>query len=484
MKIKHQEIVVPNDGTDPFINCKLDRRDYANILTDIVSTYADGFVMALNNEWGAGKTTFVKMWRQSLKNEGYKTLYYNAWENDFEKDVLVALISELEELKDADKLANPEAVENAYKSVVKKAALLTKKVGPGIIRAAFKKYADTDSEDLLKIIEGTSEVALETLEAEITSYTKRKEGLKEFRGSLELLVKNVTSKKPVVFFIDELDRCRPTYSVEVLETVKHLFSVPGIVFVLSIDKEQLGHAVKGVYGSEGLNSDEYLRRFIDVEYNLPKPDSRQVSEYLYQYFGFAQFIEETNRIGSSSFRDDKINFINFAALLFHSEKINFRQAEKIFAIARVALKTFKQNNFIFPDLLIFLIFLKVLNPKVYLGILNKTYTVQELIDEIDRFLIGMASSDDGKYFGFAIVVQLAHYYHNFKVDGIYSTQQISFNREDKGIQDKIFITSKLESSDANKDLKRINANGWAHNPNRVKIDYLMNKIDLLDPVIF
>ena len=96
MKIKHHEIEISKET--PFANCKLEREPYARVLTEIVNTYADGFVLAINNEWGAGKTTFVKMWQQQLKNEGFQTIYFNAWENDFDNNPLVAIMSELETL--------------------------------------------------------------------------------------------------------------------------------------------------------------------------------------------------------------------------------------------------------------------------------------------------------------------------------------------------------------------------------------------------
>lgn len=76
MKIKHSEIEIPTEN--PFQNCRLERAQYAQVLTEIVKVYADGFVMAINNEWGTGKTTFVKMWQQQLQNNGFNTIYFNA----------------------------------------------------------------------------------------------------------------------------------------------------------------------------------------------------------------------------------------------------------------------------------------------------------------------------------------------------------------------------------------------------------------------
>ena len=76
MKVKHNEIEI--DTTNPFANCKLSRQKFSNILTGIISSYSEGFVLAINNKWGTGKTTFIKMWEQQLKNENYQTVYFNA----------------------------------------------------------------------------------------------------------------------------------------------------------------------------------------------------------------------------------------------------------------------------------------------------------------------------------------------------------------------------------------------------------------------
>src|SRR5690606_34703090 len=124
---------------------------------------------------------------------------------------------------------------------------------------------------------------------DIQDYLARKENIKEFHKKLEEYIAENSIGKPIVFIIDELDRCRPDYAVSVLENIKHLFSVKGIVFVLSIDKEQLGHAVCGVYGSEKMDSNEYLRRFIDVEYSLPAPELKNYLAYLMEVHKLNEF---------------------------------------------------------------------------------------------------------------------------------------------------------------------------------------------------
>ena len=84
-------------------------------------------------------------------------------------------------------------------------------------------------------------------------------------------------QRPLVFFIDELDRCRPSFAIELLERVKHLFDVKNIVFVLSIDKKQLEAITAAVYG-ERIDALEYLRRFIDLDFYLPLPHTKDYTK--------------------------------------------------------------------------------------------------------------------------------------------------------------------------------------------------------------
>lgn len=86
-----------------------------------------------------------------------------------------------------------------------------------------------------------------------------------------------------------MDRCNPNYAVSVLERVKHLFDVPNIIFVLAINKTQLCNAIQGYFGSTTMDANEYLKRFIDIEYNLPMNNIDKYCEYLYDEYGLIAF---------------------------------------------------------------------------------------------------------------------------------------------------------------------------------------------------
>lgn len=175
MNIRHKALVI--DPEKPFSNCKLGREKYGNILTGIVGNYLDGFVLAINNRWGTGKTTFLQMWQQSLQLKDISSLYFNAWENDFEASPLVALMGEL---KGLITLKNKVVAERNYKLLLEKGATIAKNTFPHIIKALAAKYLG--NEVVSEIMGDATEGLTEIFEQEVTDYTNKKVGLQEFKN--------------------------------------------------------------------------------------------------------------------------------------------------------------------------------------------------------------------------------------------------------------------------------------------------------------
>ncbi|WP_222166926.1 KAP family P-loop NTPase fold protein [Edaphocola aurantiacus] len=468
MKIKHQTPDIPKDN--PFQNCKLKREQYAIVLTDIVKVYSDGFVLAVNNEWGAGKTTFVKMWQQSLINEEFDTLYFNAWENDFDSNPLVAIMSELNKLTNKDNKA-------IFKNVLEKGAILAKNVLPAALKAFLKRYMDTD--EMLDALENTTKGATEIFEEEIKEYTQKKESIIDFRTQLENFIDKTGNPRPIVFFIDELDRCRPHYAVEVLEQMKHFFSVPGITFVLSIDKTHLAASVRGFYGSEQINTDEYLRRFIDLEYNIPKPSCSEYVKYLYEYYSFDEFFASTERKTIRDLEYESLQFQKMADFLFTSSKATLRQQEKILGQTRLILKSFNEKAYTFSGLLLFLIFIKTLNNDLFKRIEDQLFTLQELSDAFSDVMVDYKGGISGLNLVY-IQALLLQFYNNNKE---YETREKIFIDDGERFE-RVEITSKIEQYSYNStltscldDIRR----HYAYSGTQLK--YLLNRINLIQGIV-
>lgn len=351
----------------PFDGCKLNREPYAEILTQIVSQY-DSCVLAVNGEWGTGKTTFVKRWQQYLIDQKFNTLYFNVWENDFISDPLVGFIGEFKELNKQYEL------KTEFNQVIIEASKIGVSMLPALVEALGKHYIGSDTVNILK--EG-AKGGKDVLKKELENYGNQKNSIKEFRKALQNLVDKCNSEKPLIFFVDELDRCNPAYAVKVLERIKHLFSIPNIVFVLSIDKKQLCNAIKGYYGSESLDAENYLKRFIDIEYNLPAPSYKDFCNYLYDKFDI-----ETH-INNLEFGN---NFKDFSTQLFQYNKLSLRQMEKIYSHASLAISCNKKLE-CDSILFVFLVFIKVCHSEIYTSFEQHRYKeLQELVDAIEPFL--------------------------------------------------------------------------------------------------
>lgn len=368
---------VDENSSEPFEKCVLGRKRYADVLTNIVKSQTGGMVMAIDNRWGTGKTTFVKMWAKLLEQQEFSTVYYNAWENDFEQDVLTAILAELGELS----IFKDENTDS-FKDLVKKAAPLTRKLLPSMLKALVKRY--TDDEFVSELFDGAAEVTAAGLASDMSRYSEKKQSLKDFKSALEDLLIRDDVIKPIVVFIDELDRCRPDYAVHTLEVMKHFFDVNGIVFVLSIDKIQLGHAIRGVYNSDRMDAEEYLRRFIDLTFSLPEPPSNLYVNHLYNHYNLARFYERGNRTYFRSLGLDKSDFISSATIFFELFHLTLRQQEKLFASLSATWSQFDKDFLSHPSLVLFLLLLKQRSPETFEILATFRKSPNEVLLEISR----------------------------------------------------------------------------------------------------
>ncbi|WP_127136006.1 KAP family P-loop NTPase fold protein [Flagellimonas oceanensis] len=373
MELRNKDVLVSEDlKANPFENDLLHREQYANVLTSILNNYKKGFVLAINNEWGTGKTTFVKMWMGYLKQKTYETIYFNAWENDFQDDVIIAILSELKKIKGDSGIL--------FAKVLEKILPILKSTGVELFKHAMGKITGEKAVEV--IAEGLGEYSVASLQKELDDFENKRATIKEFKEVLTEYVKSVDNDNPIVFIIDELDRCRPNYAVEVLEKMKHLFSVEGVVFVLSIDKIQLGHAIRGVYGSEHIDSNEYLRRFIDLEFSLPKPDVKDYTLFLTTHFGLYDYYSSKERQELREFQNDMEALIFILDLIQVSCSPTLRQLEKILGLFSVVVKSLKFNQYANPMCIIYLILLKIRNEDGYYEkLVSRRLSLQDILDK-------------------------------------------------------------------------------------------------------
>ena len=378
-KVKEFEI---EDPKEPFKGDKLDRKEYAEVLSSIVETFVGGAVIALNGAWGTGKTTFLKMWKQHLMNEGFPVIYYNAWEDDICEEPMFSMLRVLKELNKVDGL------DNVFRTGAK--------VVTGALAGAFTAATGVFGEIAKGAVEGGMKQLEESVYESLKEEDDRTKLLHGFKDSLTDFMTTVCNDgKPLVYMVDELDRCNPTFAVKVLERIKHLFDVPNVVFVLSIDKRQLTCSVKGFYGSNEIDADEYLRRFIDIDYYLPVPDAELFCDYLYDYYDYNSFLKNEKRIGQDYYGynnnfykadTDKDELLLMSKAIATYKHLSLRQIEKVFALARLGLCSMPIKCEFLPQLFFFLSYLKVFESEMFDKIADFSYDLQELVDAMEQWV--------------------------------------------------------------------------------------------------
>lgn len=381
MNLKFEPIQI--DPNNPFACDQLNRKGEIENLSVLLQNVNSPTVLAIDSRWGTGKTTFIQMWKHYLKNKGIESLYFNAWATDFSEDPLVSFLGEMNEGLEG-LFGTSEQSRMAWSKAKSVGKQIAKRGIPALIKIGTAGVIDAD-----KIVEEELSKAMESLAGDaLDDYIKAKNAINEFHESLTRLIKLSSDSKSIVIFVDELDRCRPTYAITLLERIKHLFNIKGLVFVLALDKKQLGHSISAVYGS-GLDSSGYLRRFIDFEYQLKCPDKKGYIDSLLSTLSLGEYFEQRKKY--REFQFDHKHLANVFLMLAECHELSLREIEQFLASINLALRSAKEDEYIHPALLAFLVVTKNTHPEQYQRYIsdleNEAKTIEylyNLVPEITR----------------------------------------------------------------------------------------------------
>ena len=226
--------------------------------------------IAVDSPWGSGKTFFVKSaqlllegWNPNIPMDNeidfcmplrqtFLPIYYDAWANDNVDDPLQSLIYTIATNKSVEKKnyfqEHPKFLEIA-------AAVMDAVRGTGM-----KDLYDLKNyEDFLEKVKAAKDIE------------------KKIHDFLQECLKGIANR--IVIFIDELDRCRPSFAVQLLERIKHYFHDKNVIFVFAINSAELVHTISAFYG-ENFDANRYLNRFFDFRLGLPQVDINNYLDWL------------------------------------------------------------------------------------------------------------------------------------------------------------------------------------------------------------
>ncbi len=379
IRIQPLDIEVPQGPSeDPFENDLLDRKETVEVLTHLAGSIEGPCVIAVDSEWGSGKTTFLRILAQYLRNNNFPVVEFNAWETDFAGDPLVAFSAELtdgfEEYLEVES-AKVERLRVASKKLIRIAI-------PPALRAATGGLMDLEA-----ILRQWDEVAESHAEVRLRQYQEGKQYVEDFRDSLEAMAATLSksrSGRPLIVLIDELDRCRPSYAIELLEIAKHIFSASHIVFVLAVNRGELAHSVKAVYGRD-FDAKGYLRRFFDVDLMLPEPDRASFIDALLDRTDFDGYFSRTQDVdGQQTWGLCKAMIVDY----FSDSGVSLRGVAQATHRLGLVLGSLATNQRSFATAAVIALILRFLDSEIYWKFIRGESSDRDVIDRIHQGVEG------------------------------------------------------------------------------------------------
>ena len=344
----------------------MDRQRFGQSLLNFLQRETQPLTVALHGQWGAGKTFFLERWRTDLEKEGVPVVYLNAWEDDFLDDPMTSLFGQ----------AYAQIKDNSFTECYKTACEIT----PQLTKAAVFKAASYLS---LGIVPGDAKDFRSVAENICQEYQNILAQKCSFQDNLAkyALVQRKATKSPLVFIVDELDRCRPSHAIQFLERIKHFFAVPNVAFVLGVDLVNLKKSIAAVYGE--IDVDAYLRRFFDFEFLLENPSSRCYFEELVKRYDLENLL--VHNVSLSSLVGFEV-----ARYLFHSQRASLRQIEHFMRLIVFVLKSLEPTDQevlepYFYNILFILAAYRVLEPEAYAELKNAFIDTQP-IDRLIKYI--------------------------------------------------------------------------------------------------
>lgn len=227
-------------------------------------------VIAIDGKWGNGKTWMANELIMRLsENPGQKVVYIDAFRYDHQDDPFPMIASAiLKEIKPEEEKKNEFLTRAA--AVLRNSAPIAAKFGMRLAAGAVGISTEGTSDAFSKLAEdltdASGDVTTKAVEELMDRYADTLVVQDRFVAALDAITE--TLPHPLVVIIDEMDRCRPSFALEVLERIKHLFDTKNVVFVFFWNSSSIHESIRHTYGA-GTDADNYISKFVSFEMALP-----------------------------------------------------------------------------------------------------------------------------------------------------------------------------------------------------------------------
>lgn len=264
---------------------EFNRKPIAENIIRLLTSPIDLSPMVIDGGWGTGKTEFCQKLIRLMQQQhpDYQPVYIDAFRSDHSGEPLLALLAEI------IKSCTPEDTDgqpSERKRLTREISKLVKfgiKTGTNALSHYFLKQSmddlaeefrqiTSDEQEAKNATEAVTDVAAKitdyTIDATVEALLKEQIEAEKNLETLKSCLKKLAAENPIILFIDELDRCRPDYAVDMLEVIKHVFDVENVKVVLVTNTKQLRAAINHRYGAE-VDAQKYLDKFLKYSFALP-----------------------------------------------------------------------------------------------------------------------------------------------------------------------------------------------------------------------
>jgi len=275
--------------------------------------------MVIDGKWGTGKTEYCHKLINLLKDtdNNVKCAYIDAFKADHANSPLTTLIAEVANLID-----DPGQQSSFIKKAVPAVRYGLKTIGKAGVSWILKQNADEIADEFKDTIKNIGEdgvnAAAELLIKEHQDAEKNLEALRE-------ALTQVASEASIIVFIDELDRCKPNFSISIMENIKHVFDVENVQFVLVANFDQLKDSINHCYGL-GVDAQRYLDKFVKYTYKLSPIFTTDQHKFTLAAVAHARnMIQEHEALAKSALKSN--GYLHLIETLIRTNNLSLREVE-------------------------------------------------------------------------------------------------------------------------------------------------------------
>lgn len=285
---------------------KIDFLNFNEIAESIKDLITERELMPISvgvfGDWGAGKSTILELTANALEKDKqeYIQIHFDAWTfqgyDDAKAALLETIAAHLVKAAEGDEKLLAKALDFAKRIdkvrfmglMAEGAAAISGMPTFGAIQSFFGWASDTADEDestfdLNDLQKDTKELGKVGKKAKGTVKAKKKfsppKEISEFRKSYISLLQ--AFDKPVIVYVDNLDRCLPENTISTLEAIRLFLFMPNTAFVVAADPDMIRLAIPHFHkGASVRHQTDYLDKLIQIPVHVPKPGVAEVRAYL------------------------------------------------------------------------------------------------------------------------------------------------------------------------------------------------------------